>query len=167
MKRPRPMPLAEDEPADIAVGIQSVFKKVRKLYKTIAPVYVKFGFTPPSAGVAARDLSEKIEDAIIQHCESFEKGVGHCDLSRFDQDWEVKICKGSGLTINQSKVVNGEHYIVVNYATPPHVTAIWIVWDAQDRFFSPRVPNSNARRLNRHAAIAMGAQIEVLFTSAK
>src|SRR5436189_1437863 len=79
------------------------------------PIFDDFGFTPPSAGVIARDLSEKIEKAIIQHCESFTKGNGHCDLCRFDQDWEVKICKDSGLTINQSKVINGDSYIVVNY----------------------------------------------------
>ena len=40
----------------------------------IVPVFEDFGFTPPSAGVIARDLSEKIEKAIIQHCESFTKG---------------------------------------------------------------------------------------------
>jgi hypothetical protein len=40
-------------------------------------------------------LSEKIEKAIIQHCESFTKGDGHCDLCRFRQDCEVKICKVS------------------------------------------------------------------------
>jgi len=32
-----------------------------------------------SARVITRDLSEKIEASIIQHCESFTKGTGHCD----------------------------------------------------------------------------------------
>jgi hypothetical protein len=57
------------------------------------PVFESYGFTPPSAGVIARDLSEKIEASIIQHCDSFTKGNGHCDLCRFDADWEVKICQ--------------------------------------------------------------------------
>ena len=39
----------------------------------------------------ARDLSEKIETSIVQHCESFAHGTGHSDLSRFGADWEVKI----------------------------------------------------------------------------
>lgn len=70
------------------------------------PVFQDLGVTPPSAGVIARDFSEKIEKAIIQHCKSFTKSDGHCDLCRFDQDWEVTICKDSGLTINQSKVID-------------------------------------------------------------
>jgi hypothetical protein len=108
----------------------------------------------------ARDLSEKIEKAIIQHCESFTKGNGHCDLCRFGQDWEVKICKDSGLTINQSKVINGESYIVVNYKANSLVKSIWVLWSAEDRFFLPRLANSNARSLNREAA---ATNIEVIF----
>jgi hypothetical protein len=119
---------------------------------------------PPSAGVIARDLSEKIEASTIQHCESFTKGNGHCDLCRFDTDWEVKICKDSGLTINQSKVINGENYIVVNYRANSVVNKIWVLWNAQDGFFSPRLKNSNARSINRAAA---GANIEVIFDAAR
>jgi hypothetical protein len=88
------------------------------------------------------------------------KGSGHCDLCRFDQDWEVKICKDSGLTINQSKVINGESYIVVNYKANSLVKSIWVLWNAEDRFFSPRLKNSNARSLNREAA---RDHIEVVF----
>ena len=33
----------------------------------------------------------------------------------------MKICKGSGLTINQSKRVDGENYIVINYRSPSDV----------------------------------------------
>jgi hypothetical protein len=98
--------------------------------------------------------------AIIQHCESFSKGTGHCDLCRFDQDWEVKICKDSGLTINQSKVINGENYIVVNYKANSLVKSVWVLWEAQDRFFSPRRTNSNARTVNSDAA---RGNIEVIF----
>ena len=50
------------------------------LYAKIIPIFEDFGFTPPSVGVIARDLSEKIEKAIIQHCESFTKGDRHSDL---------------------------------------------------------------------------------------
>jgi hypothetical protein len=142
------------------VAVNSAFRKLKNLYARIVPVFEDFGFTPPSAGVIARDPSEKIEKAIIQHCESFTKGDGHCDLCRFDQDWEVKICKDSGLTINQSKVIKGENDIVVNYKANSLVKSIWVLWNAEDRFFSPRLKNSNARSLNRDTA---AGNIEVIF----
>ena len=160
----RRTPLTVDEREGIVLAVSSAFRKLKNLYIKIVPIFEDFGFTPPSAGVIARDLSEKIEKAIIQHCESFAKGNGHCDLCRFDQDWEVKICKDSGLTINQSKVINGENYIVVNYKKNSLVKSIWVLWEAHDRFFSPRMKNSNARALNRAAA---GANIEMIFEAPK
>ncbi len=153
-------PLTADEREGIVLAVNSAFRKLKNLYAKIVPIFEDFGFTPPSAGVIARDLSEKIEKAIIQHCESFTKGNGHCDLARFGQDWEVKICKDSGLTINQSKVINGESYIVVNYKANSLVKSIWVLWNAEDRFFSPRLVNSNARSLNREAA---SSNIEIVF----
>jgi len=83
--------------------------------------------------------------------------------SRLKAPWwtlEVKICKDPGLTINQSKVINGESYIVVNYKANSLVKSIWVLWIAEDRFFSPRLKNSNARSLNRDAA---AGNIEVIF----
>src|SRR5262245_51409973 len=154
--------LTPDERDGIVLAVNSAFRKLKNLYSRIVPIFEDYGFTPPSAGVIARDLSEKIEKSIIQHCESFMKGDGHCDLCRFGQDWEVKICKDSGLTINQSKVIAGENYIVVNYKANSIVKSIWILWEAQDRFFSPRLKNSNARSLDRHAATS---NIEVIFDS--
>jgi hypothetical protein len=124
--KPHRTPLTSDERDGIVLAVSSAFRKLKNLYSTIQPIFEDFGFTPPSAGVIARDLSEKIEKAIIQHCESFSKGNGHCDLCRFEQDWEVKICKDSGLTINQSKVINGENYIVVNYKANSVVRSIWV-----------------------------------------
>jgi hypothetical protein len=165
MRKPVPRartPLTADERDGIVLAASSAFRKLKNLYTKIVPIFEDFGFTPPSAGVIARDLSEKIEKAIIQHCESFAKGNGHCDLCRFDQDWEVKICKDSGLTINQSKVINGENYIVVNYKANSIVNRIWILWAAHDRFFSPRLTNSNARSINR---VAAAENIEVIFDS--
>lgn len=153
-------PLTADERDGIILAVNSAFRKLKNLYAKIVPIFGTYGFTPPSAGVIARDLSEKIEASIIQHCESFTKGTGHCDLCRFDADWEVKICKDSGLTINQSKVINGENYIVVNYRANSVVNKVWILWEAHDRFFSPRLKNSNARSINRDAA---AAHIEILF----
>src|SRR2546426_6701844 len=129
--KPQRTPLTADEHEGIVLAVNSAFRKLKNLYARIVPVFEDFGFTPPSAGVIARDLSEKIEKAIIQHCESFTKGTGHCDLCRFGRDWEVKICKDSGLTINQSKVINGENYIVVNYKANSHVKSVWILWEAQ------------------------------------
>jgi hypothetical protein len=162
MPSPHRGTLTADEREGIVLAVNSAFRKLKNLYTRIVPIFEDFGFTPPSAGVIARDLSEKIEKAIIQHCESFTKGNGHCDLCRFDQDWEVKICKDSGLTINQSKVIKGESYIVVNYKANSLVKSIWVLWNAEDRFFSPRLPNSNARSINRDVA---ADSIEIIFKS--
>ena len=162
--KPQRTPLTPDEREGIVLAVNSAFRKLKNLYAKIVPIFEDFGFTPPSAGVIARDLSEKIEKAIIQHCESFSKGNGHCDLARGGEEWEVKICKDSGLTINQSKVIAGENYIVVNYKADSLVKSVWVLWDAQDAFFSPRMKNSNARGLNRGAA---GANIEVIFEASK
>jgi len=162
--KPQRTPLTDDEREGIVLAVSSAFRKLKNLYAKIVPIFEDFGFTPPSAGVIARDLSEKIEKAIIQHCESFTKGTGHCDLCRFGQDWEVKICKDSGLTINQSKVINGENYIVVNYKANSLVKSVWVLWEAQDGFFSPRLKNSNARAIMRDAA---RDNIEVIFEAPK
>lgn len=74
----------------------------------------------------------------------------------------VKICKDSGPTISQSKSVKGENYIVVNYRANSLVTKIWVLWDAQDGFFSPRKPNTNARSLLSGVA---APNIELLFST--
>lgn len=58
--------LTEEERQAIVVAAQSVFTKLRNLYKEIESTFLKYGFTAPSAGVIARDLSEKIEIAITQ-----------------------------------------------------------------------------------------------------
>lgn len=154
--------LTPDERAGIVLAVQSAFTKLKNLYQRIAPIFDSYGFTAPSAGVIARDLSEKIEVSIVQHCASFSKGAPHCDLARDGHDWEVKICKDSGLTINQSKRVAGENYIVVNYKANSQVTRIWVLWDARDDLFSERRPNTNARALVVGKA---GDHIETLFTS--
>lgn len=156
-------PLTEDERDAILLAVKSAFKRLKNLYERILPVFVEFGFRPPSPGVVARDLSEKIETSIVQHCNSFQRGVRHADLQRHERPWEVKICKGSGLTINQSKVVDGENYIVVNYAANSEVTGVWVLWDAKDGFFSPRRTNSNARTIDTAAA---GEHIEVVLARA-
>ncbi|MGE0449867.1 MAG: hypothetical protein AB7Q29_09830 [Vicinamibacterales bacterium] len=148
----------------IVLAVQSAFAKLRNMYREIAPVIARYGFTPPSAGVIARDLSEKIETSIVQHCPSFTKGQGHCDLSRGGEAWEVKICKDSGLTINQSKRVMGEHYIVVNYRADQTVLRVWVLYGARDEFFSPRRSNANARSLLLSAA---EPNIERLYTATR
>ena len=137
--------LSENEIEGIKLAIQSAFTKLKNLYEEITPIFVKYGFQPPSAGVIARDLSEKIETSIIQHCPSFSRGEGHADLQRLKKRWEVKICKNSGLTINQSAIIAGENYLVVNYEQQSRVRKIWILREARDDFFSPRRANSNAR----------------------
>ena len=153
-------PLSDDERDGLTVAVQSVFRKLDKLYAEIVPRFHEFGFSPPSAGVVARDLSEKIEDSIRQHCKTFEDGLGHVDLQRHGEPWEVKICKNSGLTINQSKRVARENYIVINYRAPSQVRRIWVLWRAEDGFFAPRKSNANARAMRRAAA---ESNIEVLY----
>jgi hypothetical protein len=153
-------PLTDEEKAGIVLAVQSAFTKLKNLYQAITPIIQKYGFTVPSAGVIARDLSERIETSIVQHCASFSKGHAHSDLARNGYEWEVKICKDSGLTINQSKVIKGENYIVVNYKANSQVTRVWVLWHAEDGFFSAKKPNTNARALVKGAAVA---HIELLF----
>lgn len=138
-------PLTSEEVEGITLAVKSAFLKLKNLYDKITPVFDEYGFKAPSAGVVARDLSEKIETSIIQHCRTFTRGLKFADLSRFNKRWEVKICKDSGLTINQSSVIDGENYIVVNYKDNSRIKKIWILWEAQDEFFSQRRKNSNAR----------------------
>jgi hypothetical protein len=64
----------------------------------------------------------------------------------------------------QSKVIKGENYIVVNYKANSQVVRIWVLWEAHDQFFSPRLPNSNARTLNRKAA---DRNIEIIYEPKK
>jgi hypothetical protein len=153
--------LDPEEVANIVAAVGSVFRKLINLQKRVAPIYEEYGFRLQSAGVAARDLSEKIEVAIVQHCRDFTKGHGHADLARHNEDWEVKVCQSSGLTINQCKVVNGEHYIVVNYDGETSKTKrIWVLWHAHDNDFSPRRSNSNARAMSwKRAQLSGRAQV--------
>jgi hypothetical protein len=55
--------LTDDERAGIVLAVQSAFTKLKNLYGDIAPIFQAYGFTAPSPGVIARDLSEKIEAA--------------------------------------------------------------------------------------------------------
>ena len=145
-------PLSPEERDAIVVAAKSAFAKLKNLHKEITPIIERYGFTVPSAGAIARDLSEKIETSIVQHCGSFSKGSRHADLTRARHDWEGKICKDSGLTINQSKTVSGENYIVVNYNATSQVTRVWVLWSATDELFSPRKANTNARSLRTSLA---------------
>jgi hypothetical protein len=145
-------PLDDGERNGIVVAIQSVFLRLKNLCEQTAPIYAAQGFRSQSAGVIARNLSEEIERSIIQHCRTFAPGRGHADLDRFGHAWEVKICRGSRLTINQSKKIDDENYIVANYDEKTTLTRVWVLWNARDEFFSPRRPNSNARRFLSSAA---------------
>lgn len=142
-------PLTDEEIEGIILAVKSAFLKLKNLYDKITPVFDEYGFKAPSAGVVARDLSEKIETSIIQHCRTFTHGLRHADLARFNKRWEVKICKNSGLTINQSAIIEGENYIVINYKDNSRVTKIWVLWEAKDQFFSVRRRNSNARTVDQ------------------
>lgn len=152
--------LTDREKTGIVMAAQSTFRRLTNLYAEVAPVYQTFGFTPPSAGVLARDLSEQIERAIVLHCPTFTRGDGHADLQRAGDPFEVKVCTGRRLTINQSKQIAGEHYIVINYDRDVEVSRVWILRQATDADFSPRRRNANAR----HCLIAAARpRIDVLF----
>ena len=157
-------PLSEEEKEGIVLAVKSAFLKLKNLYDKITPVFDEYGFRAPSAGVVARDLSEKIETSIIQHCRTFARGLKHADLARFNKRWEVKICKDSGLTINQSAVIEGENYIVINYKDNSRVKKIWVLWEAKDEFFSARRRNSNARTVDQSQA---RSHVEVIYAAEK
>ena len=155
-------PLTDEEIEGIVLAVKSAFLKLKNLYDKITPVFDEYGFKAPSAGVVARDLSEKIETSIIQHCRTFTRGLRYADLARFNKRWEVKICKDSGLTINQSAVIDGENYIVINYKYNSQVRKIWVLWEARDEFFSARRRNSNARTVAQTTA---RAHVQVIYQS--
>lgn len=155
-------PLTDEEKEGIILAVRSAFLKLRNLYEKITPVFDEYGFRAPSAGVVARDLSEKIETSIIQHCRTFTRGLRHADLARFNKRWEVKICKDSGLTINQSAVIDGENYIVINYKNNSIVKKVWVLWEARDEFFSVRRRNSNARTVDQSKA---RVRVQVIYKS--
>jgi hypothetical protein len=77
IRTPRP-------PHSRRLAVNSAFRKLKNLYAKIVPIFDDYGFTPPSAGVIARDLSEETK-AIIQYCESSTKSDSRCDLYRFRQ----------------------------------------------------------------------------------
>ena len=72
----------------------------------------------------------------------------------------MKICKGNGLTINQNAQIHDENYIVVNDSNYSTLQRAWVLWQAEDRFFTPRNPNLNLRTIL--AAVA-APNVEVIF----
>jgi hypothetical protein len=157
---PSRIPLTADEQRGIVVAVQSAFRKLANLYEELLPTFARYGFKPQSAGVVSRDVSEQIEAQIILHCKTFTKGVGFSDLARYGQQWEVKISKGRQLTINQNARIHGENYIVVSYADDTSLRRVWVLWQAEDRFFTPRQPHLNLRRFCHGVA---SENVEVIF----
>ena len=129
-------PLTLEEIEGIVLAVNSAFRKLKNLYAKIVPVFEDFGFTAAIGwGHRTGSLREDREGDHPALRVVYARADGHCDLCRFDQDWEVKICKDSGLTINQSKVIDGENYIVVNYRANSQVKRVWVLWEAQDASF--------------------------------
>ena len=158
---PPRLQLTDDERDGITLAVKSAFRTLKNPVEATVPIFEDFGCTPPSAGLVTRDLSEKIEKAIVQYCASFRKGKGHCDLQRLGDEWEVKLCKDGGLTISQSETIAGENYIVVNYKADTVVKRIWVLWGVKDEWFSPKAAHSNARALRVEGA---AAHIETIFS---
>jgi len=154
------LPLTPAEIRSIVVAAESTFLKIGNMYEELLPIFARYGFKPQSAGVVSRDVSEQIEQQITLHCKSFTRGQGFADLARHGQRWEVKICKGRGLTINQNATIQRENYIVVNYANYSTLRRVWILWEAEDRFFTPRKANLNLRTIIPVEAIG---NVQVIF----
>jgi hypothetical protein len=49
------------------LAVNSAFRKLKNRYARIVPIFEDFGFTPPSAGVNARDLSGEDRDTRLQN----------------------------------------------------------------------------------------------------
>jgi hypothetical protein len=156
-------PLTDDERIAIVLAARSTFAALRSLYEEVEPVFERHRFSAPSTSALARDLAQQIETAIVQHCPSFSKDDRHRDLQRDGRNWHVQVSKDSELSINHSKVVAGENYIVVNYKAQSDVFRIWVLWDAQDHFFTPKRLHSNARAL---IAPLAKPRIDVLYEAA-
>lgn len=65
-------PLTEEEIEGIVLAIKAAFLKLTNLYGKITQVFDECGLKAPSAGVVAKDLSEKIETSIIQRQRIFQ-----------------------------------------------------------------------------------------------
>ena len=89
-------PLTAAERSGLVVAAQSAFLKIANLYEEVAPIFQKYGFKPPSAGVISRLVSEKLEEQVVLHCSTFAKGAGFADLARHDHRWEVKSARVAG-----------------------------------------------------------------------
>lgn len=155
--------LTYNEKENLITSVKKVFTGLKKVHELSDPIYIKEGFKPPSFAVIARDISEKIESSIIDNCQCFEIGKGYNDLNKSGERWEVKVSKHPKyLTINQSSVVNGENYFCVNYNNGFVIKRIFILWNAQDHFFSERVRNRNSRTLKMKDSID---NIEIIYKS--
>lgn len=155
--------MTDDERIAIVLAVRSAFAGLRSLYEEVEPIFERHGFSAPGISALARDLAQQIETAIVQHCPSFTKGARHRELQRDGRNWHVQVSKDSDLSISQSKVVPGENYIVVNYKGQADVFRIWVLWDAQDHFFTPKRLHSNARAL---IAPLAKPRIDVLYEAA-
>lgn len=158
-------PLTTDEAQEIVLAIQSAFKIAANIHAEIVPIYEKYGTPPPSKPAIARTVSENAQVSIARHSKTFKAGVKHADLQRDGLPWEVKIKKGTGMTINQcSPPKRGSTYIVANYTASLEVRRVWILWEPTPELFSPRRENANARALNMTRAYS---HIQVLFPNFK
>jgi hypothetical protein len=66
------------------------------------------------------------------------------EMRRHGALWALHVQQGWGLTL-RPPVIEGQHYLVVNVDDYPRVSSIWVLWDAERRFF-PREPRSDVRR---------------------
>ena len=151
-------PLTAEERAAIVLAVQATFTRLRDLHDRVRPLFESARFDLVSPTTMVRDLGDAIERALLQQCPSFSRPAG-ARLQREGRDWELRVSKDSGLTIPRARVVDGDHFLVVNYRDNGQVAGVWVLWDARDHYFSSKRSNSHARTLLMDLA---APQIEVL-----
>jgi len=154
--------LTTGEKSKVVSSIFETFSNSKIAFKDVDKIFIENGLIPPTNAMKSTTISINIEPNIIGNCPSFKKGVKQNDLKKDNTRWEVKIRHNSGLTINQSAKVSGEHYIVTNYLDGFVVKEIWVLYDSEDRFFSKKKANLNMRSLIKNEAIK---NIDVLYTA--
>lgn len=117
----------------------------------------KWRLPQPRNITVSRSISEGIEDEIVARCPTFTKGKRFADLGREDKQWEVKVYRKKTpiMMVNRRTDPSNKNYIIVNYGLPfPKIHLIWVLPNAEDRFFV--VPgegtNLNWRDLNYEVA---------------
>ena len=81
------------------------------------------------------DVARLMAGRLCRSAPTFVRRGRACELQRHGQRWALRVQPGPGLTLREP-VLEGQHYLVVNCDDHPLVRRIWMLWDAERRFFS-------------------------------